>query len=149
MCFYCTCLWSCIPIFRVCTPGLSDTAEEVCGSFSRCTESEEVLTRPQLCQICPNQTRGAGETQAAHRWDSKNKGNRQREEEGRHRVQHHPSNLVPDRGQEHGFQRLKSAVTTSRKIMRLSFVEWRPVLLFPMSYWFGGSIYQHVRVEAV
>ena len=115
MCFYCKCLWGCIPSFRVCTPALSDTAEEVCGSFSRCTELEEVLTRPQLCQICPNQTRGAGETQAAHRWDSKIKRTGREKEEGRHRVQHHPSDLVPDWGQEHGFQRLKKAVTTSRK----------------------------------
>ncbi len=68
--------------------GLSDTAKEVCGKFSRCTELGEVLTRPQLCQICPNQTRGPEKTQAAHQ-GLPNQGNKERKREGRCRFHHY------------------------------------------------------------
>lgn len=54
------------------------------GCLRRCAGSSpealgwgEVLTRPQLCQICPNQTKGAEKTQAAHQGFS-NQGNRER-----------------------------------------------------------------------
>lgn len=82
----------------------------------------------------PNQTRRAEKTQAAHR------GLPNQERKGRS-THHYSSNLVSDRGQEHGFQSVKKAVTISGNIMWFRFVEWWAGLLFPMSYWFGGSIY--------
>lgn len=130
--------FECVYVHRM--HGLSDTAKEVCGKFSGCTELGEVLIRPQLCQICPNQTRRPEKTQAAHR-GLPNQGNRERKREGRRRFHRYSSDLVSDRGQRHGFQRIKKAVTISGKLMRFWFVEWWAGLLFPMSYWFGRSIY--------
>lgn len=133
--------WVCVYVH--CMHGLCDTAKEVRGRISRCPGLGEVLTRPQLCQICPNQTRGAEKTLAAHQ-GLPYEGNGEKRREGGPRFHHNFSNLVSARGQELRFQRVKKAVTISGKIMRFWFVEWRAELLFTMSYRFGGSVYWHV-----
>lgn len=108
----------------------------------------EELTRPQLCQICPNQTRGAEKMKAAHR-GLPNQKKRVRKKKGRRQSHYYSSNLVSDRGQEHRFEGVRKVVPISGKIMRFWFVELWAGLLFPMSDWFEGSIYQHVKMQAV
>lgn len=86
--------------------------KEVCWRFSRCNESREVLTRPQLCQICPNQTKGGEKTQAADRGlPNQADGEKTGKVDAGFTIIF--SNLVSDRGQRHGSQRVNKAVTIS------------------------------------
>lgn len=76
-----------------CPHGLSDTVMGACGMFSRCTVlgvgggGGGVLTRLQLCQICPNQTRAAEKMLAAHRGLS----NQRKRERGKTKVDANPT----------------------------------------------------------
>lgn len=101
-----------------CMREVSETTKEERGRFSRCAELEKALTRPQLCQICPNQTRGAEKTQATLRGLLVQR-NRQRKRKGRHPSVHYYSpHLVSGQGQDHEFQGIKKNMTISRKIIR-------------------------------
>lgn len=101
-----------------------------------------VFTRPQLCQICPNPTRGG-----AHRGlPTQRKGKAEKV-----KFTPKPHRPTSDGGGSLRFTREKKdvAVKGSGGSWDFHFVEWWAGLLFPMSKQFGGSVYHRVRIQAV
>lgn len=122
-----------------------DTAKEVCRRVSRCSELEGRINKTTAMPDMPKPNKRSWKDEGRTHRAPKSKEKAERKKKGRRQSHCYSSNLVSDRGHEHGFEGVRMVVTISGRIMRFWFAEGWAALLFPMSDWFWWSIYQHVQ----
>lgn len=99
-------------VYVHCMHGLS---KEVCGKFSRGTGLGGSINKTAAMSDMPKPNKRSWKDAGRTPRIFKSREQGEKKGEGRHRFHHYFSNLMSDRGQEHGFQRVKKAVTISGK----------------------------------